>query len=91
MVKTTIKEHPGSRGNYTACHLLENYSGRAFVGSSIGKGGERNDQAIFWISHWAINAFGVHPNDYMPDAAWKSDTSCIFHVDRFIDIEVNEL
>ena len=90
MVKTTIKGCVNIQRTFTASDLIKNHAGSAFVGS-VSKDGKKNDEAIFWISHWAINAFGVRPNDYMCDAAWNNNSCCIFHVDRFIDIEVKEL
>ena len=91
MVKTTIKGRVDIPRTFTASDLLRHHSGEAFVGATFSIDGKKNNQAIFWISHWAINAFGVRPNDYMPDAAWNSNSCCIFHIDRFIDIEVKEL
>ena len=91
MVKTTIKGRVNIQRTFTANDLLRHHPGEAFVGTVSKEGKENDSQAIFWVSHWAINAFGVHPNDYMNDASWNNKSCCIFHVDRFIDIEVKEL
>jgi len=91
MVKTTIKGCPGPRGEYTACYLLEKYSGRAFVGSASTGNCISTNKAIFWISYHSVNVFQVEESDYSKAGSWNKDSKTIFHIDRFIDIEVKEI
>ena len=91
MVKTTIKGHPHCVRDITADVLIALHSGKAFVGCVSTDGCENNSKAIFWVSYHSVNVFQVDNGDYSKGGSWGEDSVTIFHIDRFIDIEVKEI